>query len=346
MNEEKPIEGTAASGEQPSDQIQAAQTAERPAPSDDVAVRTSKLTKAYNGTLALDSLDLTIRRGDVFGYIGPNGAGKTTTIRILAALLWPTSGAAEIEGVDVVKNPRRIKELVGYMPDAFGVYDNMTLLEYLDFFAAAYRIPRVKRKQVIGDVLTLTDLFPKRHDQVSAFSRGMKQRACLAKTLLHDPKVLILDEPASGLDPRARIEFRELLRELQKMGKTILVSSHILTELSTICNTVGIIEKGKLVASGEVSKILASVRTHREFTLTLLDRNDVDRTVIFFEKQRGVQKVEPVAMDLRISLEATEVEIAELLEALMAERIRFTGFREERVDLETAFMTLTRGELG
>ena len=189
----------------------------------EIAVRIRGLTKAYSGTIALDNLDLEIRRGDIFGYIGPNGAGKTTTIRILAALLWPTSGSAEIEGVDVIKNPRSIKELVGYMPDSFGVYDNMTLHEYLDFFGAAYRIKSAKRKNVIRDVLALTDLDSKRDDQISAFSRGMKQRACLAKTLLHDPKVLILDEPASGLDPRARIEFRELLRELQNMGKIHIV---------------------------------------------------------------------------------------------------------------------------
>ena len=311
----------------------------------EIAVRTRGLTKAYNGTMALDNLDLDIRRGDIFGYIGPNGAGKTTTIRILAALLWPTSGSAEIEGVDVIKNPRSIKELVGYMPDAFGVYDNMTLHEYLDFFGAAYRIKSARRKNVIRDVLALTDLESKRDDQISAFSRGMKQRACLAKTLLHDPKVLILDEPASGLDPRARIEFRELLRELQNMGKTILVSSHILTELSTICNTVGIIEKGKLVAAGDVSEILSSLRTHRQFNITLLEIADSTRAVSLIEKQPGVQKVEATGPELSIALDATEKEIATLLEKLVSENIRITEFREEMVDLETAFMTLTKGEL-
>jgi ABC-2 type transport system ATP-binding protein len=245
----------------------------------------------------------------------------------------------------VSKYPRKIKELVGYMPDSFGVYDNMSLQEYLDFFGAAYRIPRKKRRQVIDDVLALTDLGSKRNDQVSTFSRGMKQRACLAKTLLHDPKVLILDEPASGLDPRARVEFRELLRELQKMGKTILVSSHILTELSTICTSVGMIEKGKLIASGSVQAILASLRSHREFILGLLNPGDRDRAMTWLGKQPGVKEVKEAGGTLRISIEATQPEIATLLEGLVAEKIRVTEFREELVDLETAFMTLTRGDL-
>lgn len=310
-----------------------------------VAVKIRGLTKVYGGKVALDHLDLDIHRGDIFGYIGPNGAGKTTTIRILSALLWPSSGKAWVEGVDVVQNPFRIKELVGYMPDAFGVYDNMTLYEYLDFFGAAYRIPRARRKQVIEDVLELTDLGPKRKDQVSAFSRGMKQRACLAKTLLHDPRVLILDEPASGLDPRARIEFRELLKELQRMGKTIIVSSHILTELSTICNTVGIIETGNLVASGNVQQILASLRTSREFTIKLLDAADGERAVALVENIKGVTSVETLGASLRVTIDATEPEIAQMARSLHEAGISFTEMREEQVDLETAFMTLTQGRL-
>ncbi len=318
---------------------------EASAPERNVAVKIRGLTKNYGNHLALDKLDLDIHQGDIFGYIGPNGAGKTTTIRILAALLWPSSGSAQVEGVDVVKNPFRIKELVGYMPDAFGVYDNMTLHEYLDFFGAAYRIPRKKRRQVIEDVLELTDLGPKRQDQVSAFSRGMKQRACLAKTLLHDPKVLILDEPASGLDPRARIEFRELLKELQRMGKTIIVSSHILTELSTICNTVGIIETGNLVAAGDVESILASLRTSREFTIKLLDKASIDQAEEIIEKCKGVKSVEKLGGSLRVMIDATEPEIADMVRALNEAKVAFTEFREEQVDLETAFMTLTQGRL-
>ena len=238
-----------------------------------------------------------------------------------------------------------MKELVGYMPDSFGVYDNMTLGEYLDFFAAAHRIRRKDRRRVIPDVLALTDLTDKKDDQVSAFSKGMKQRACLAKTLLHDPKVLILDEPAAGLDPRARIEFRELLRELKRMGKTILVSSHILAELSAVCDTVGIIEQGKLVASGPVETILRSLRSHREFTLKLLHAHDAARAQELLQSQSCVASVEEVGGALRLEIEATEKEISGLVEALGSTGIAFTEFREEVVDLETAFMTLTQGKL-
>ncbi len=337
-----PSEESRTAGDEPQSPEAPSADAEEARP---VIIRTKNLTKAYDGKLALQALNLEIRQGDIFGYIGPNGAGKTTTLRILAALLWPSKGTAEIAGADVLKEPRRIKELVGFMPDAFGVYENMTLYEYLDFFGAAYRIPRSRRRKVIDDVLDLTDLGSKRDDQVSAFSRGMKQRACLAKTLLHNPRVLILDEPASGLDPRARIEFRELLKELQRMEKTILVSSHILTELSSICNTVGIIEAGKLVTAGAVQDILKSLKTNREFHLELLNPSDSDRAKVLLEKQGMIQSVELVGASIRFSLQATEPEIAGLLETLVREGIRITSFREEQVDLETAFMTLTKGEL-
>lgn len=317
-----------------------AETASPPA-----AIRMRGLTKSYDGKLALDGLDLCIREGEIFGYIGPNGAGKTTTLRILAALLLPTRGGAELGGVDVVRKPRQVKEIVGYMPDAFGVYDNMTLEEYLGFFASAYRIPRARRKRVIDDVLALTDLEPKRADQVSAFSRGMKQRACLAKTLLHDPKVLLLDEPASGLDPRARIEFREILKELKRMGKTILVSSHILADLALVCDSVGIIEAGKLVVAGAVKEILKGLRPHREFSLTLLDPDDCARVRGLLEARANVRKVEADGAGLRVSLVATDAEVADLVDRLVAERARLTGFHEESVDLEEAFMALTKGKL-
>ncbi len=312
---------------------------------DDLAVETIGLSKSYDEHLALDALDLRIVTGDIFGYIGPNGAGKTTTIRILAALLTPTRGKALIHGINVVEHPLEIKKIVGYMPDAFGVYDNMTLGEYLDFFAAAYYIPRDRRPKVIDDVLDLTDLGPKRDDLVNTFSRGMKQRACLAKTLLHNPRVLILDEPASGLDPRARIELRELLKELQKMGKTVVVSSHILTELSTICNTVGIIEAGKLVTSGEVREILGTLRANRVFSIDLLESVDAERASRVLLKESVVTEVERDGPSLRVTLDASEEETADLVDVLVAERIRFVNFSEEEIDLETAFMALTKGKL-
>ncbi len=218
------------------------------------------LRKEYKDLVAIKDLSLTLDAGDIFGFIGPNGAGKTTTIKILATLLTPTSGVAYVDGVDVVKNPEAVRSVVGYMPDFFGVYDDIKVWEYLDFFAAAYRIPRDKRPKIIDDVLTLTDLNVKKDAYVESLSRGMKQRLCLAKTLVHDPKVLLLDEPASGLDPRARIEIRELLKALKEMGKTIIVSSHILPELADFCNKIGIIEKGVLLESGDVTQIVRRLK--------------------------------------------------------------------------------------
>jgi ABC-2 type transport system ATP-binding protein len=219
-------------------------------------IQIKDLTKTYRDLTAVRGLNLTIEKGDVFGFIGPNGAGKTTTIKVLATLLEPTTGAAYVDGVDVVRNPLEVRRLIGYMPDFFGVYDDVKVWEYLDFFAAAYKIPVNKRKGIIDDVLELTDLTGKREAYVESLSRGMKQRLCLSKTLVHDPKVLLLDEPASGLDPRARIEFRALLKELQAMGKTIFVSSHILPELADFCNVVGIMERGQLIVSGRVNDIV------------------------------------------------------------------------------------------
>ena len=316
-----------------------------PPPLRRLQVKTDGLTRSYGGKLALNNLNLSIAEGEIFGFIGPNGAGKTTTIRILAGLLLPTRGKAEVDGFDVTRDSRKVKEVVGYMPDSFGVYDNMTLLEYLDFFGAAFKIPRPKRKSVIRDVLELTDLTAKREDQVSTFSRGMKQRACLAKTLLHDPKVLLLDEPASGLDPRARIELRELLKELQRMGKTIIVSSHILTELATFCNTVGIIEAGNLVAAGPVEEILKSVRSSRRFVVELLEAADAQRAAALLPQSHGVAEVRAEGRTIRFQLDATELDVAGVVAGLSAERIRFTSFREELADLETAFLTLTKGDL-
>src|SRR5437763_10372395 len=214
------------------------------------------LRKDYRNITAVKDLSLRLEQGDIFGFIGPNGAGKTTTIKMLATLLRPTSGRALIDGIDVTREPDRVRGIIGYMPDFFGVYDDIKVWEYLDFFAAAYKIPRDRRPQIIDDVLELTDLAGKKEAYVEELSRGMKQRLCLAKTLVHDPKVLLLDEPASGLDPRARVEIKELLKELRRMGKTILISSHILPELADFCNKIGIIEQGELIVSGEVGEIM------------------------------------------------------------------------------------------
>jgi ABC-2 type transport system ATP-binding protein len=220
-------------------------------------IETVDLTKKYGDFVALDALDLTLAQGDLFGFIGPNGAGKTTTIRILSTLLSPTWGEAYVCGHSIYTHPREIRRAIGYMPDIFGVYDDMRVIEYLEFFAAAYRIDGPKRRQVAERSLELVDLVAKRDELVTSLSRGMTQRLGLARVLLHDPQVLLLDEPASGLDPRARIEMRNLLKRLQGMGKTILVSSHILPELADICNRVGIIEYGRLLACGNVQDLLA-----------------------------------------------------------------------------------------
>src|SRR5579872_3488826 len=243
-------------------------------------IQIRNLRKEYKDLVAVRNLSLDLDPGDIFGFIGPNGAGKTTTIKMLATLLMPTAGAAYVDGIDVVRNPEAVRSVVGYMPDFFGVYDDIKVWEYLDFFAAAYRIPRNRRPQLIDDVLTLTDLNVKKDSYVESLSRGMKQRLCLAKTLVHDPKVLLLDEPASGLDPRARIEIKELLKELKKMGKTIIVSSHILPELADFCNKIGIIEKGEMIVAGDVNEIIRQVRGHHTLEIRVLDETEHASTTL------------------------------------------------------------------
>src|SRR4051812_1679711 len=219
------------------------------------AVHTTGLTRTYGTMTALNSLDLTVMRGDLFGFIGSNGAGKTTTLRILATFLAPSSGTARVLGHDVVKDADAVRHVIGYMPDFFGVYKDMEVSEYLDFFGACYKIPTAQREKTVNDVLELVGLSEKRGAIIGALSRGMQQRLGLARVLIHDPKVLLLDEPASGLDPRARIEMMAILEELQRLGKTIIISSHILSELQTLCNRVAIIERGKLIYSGPVQGV-------------------------------------------------------------------------------------------
>ena len=232
-------------------------------------IRTQDLTKAYGELRAIDNLTLELNRGDVYGFIGPNGSGKTTTMRILATLLQPSWGEAYVCDYSIYTHPREIRRLIGYMPDAFGVYDDMKVIEYLEFFAAAYRIRGAKRRKVCDEVLALVDLGYKRDAFVTSLSRGMTQRLGLARVLLHDPQVLLLDEPASGLDPRARIEIRQLLKQLRRLGKTIMVSSHILPELADICNKIGIIERGKLLFDGDVEAAIRQVRQHLVYLVSV-----------------------------------------------------------------------------
>jgi ABC-2 type transport system ATP-binding protein len=237
-------------------------------------VETKDLSKRYTSLVALDHLNLNIPEGAVFGFIGPNGAGKTTTMRILTTLLTPSGGEAWVAGHAVSREPKMVRRLVGWMPDAFGVYDNMQCWEYLDFFAASYEVPAERRKRLVGELLEIVDLGHKYNENVMGLSRGMKQRLSLARAMVHDPKLLILDEPASGLDPRARIELRELLKELRSMGKTIMISSHILSELAEMCTHIGIIEAGKLLAAGEVDEIMHGLQPHRTIEIHVLHAAD------------------------------------------------------------------------
>ena len=300
------------------------------------------VTKVYKELTAVKNLNLKINQGDIFGFIGPNGAGKTSTIKMLATLLKPTQGYAMVGGYNVLTQADDVKRIMGYMPDNFGVYDDMRVWEYLDFFAAAYRIEKTKRKQIIDDVLALTDLTHKKTDMVDALSRGMKQRLCLAKTLVHDPQVLLLDEPASGLDPRARIELRELLKELRKMGKTILISSHILTELADFCNTIGIIEQGTLLYSGDIQSITDKLRGGRIVEVKVKDGFEQKAEEVFLANPT-IQKVEREGATLRVSLPLEGVDASIVTDIMVENGIKFSSVRELEIDLEDVFMQVTKG---
>ena len=305
------------------------------------------LTKKYNGLTAVDDLNLTIQEGEVFGFIGPNGAGKTTTMRILTTLLQPTDGKAWVAGHSVIDDPRAVRRAIGYMPDFFGVYDDMKVWEYLDFFAACYDIPPATRTGMIDDLLALVDLGHKKEEQVEALSRGMKQRLCLARTLAHDPQVLILDEPASGLDPRARIEIRELLRELKNMGKTIFFSSHILSEVADICTTIGIIEAGQLVASGDMAEMKKQLRAHRLIQVQVLGEITPLQEFLLRHPAVGIvndpSEVDIPANALRFDFAGDDETLSQLLTDIITSGIRVTTFSEETGDLEDVFMQVTKG---
>ncbi|MFP6767854.1 MAG: ABC transporter ATP-binding protein [Planctomycetaceae bacterium] len=296
----------------------------------------------YGAIHAVRGISLEIPQGEVYGFIGPNGAGKSTTIKVLATLLRNFTGTARVNGIDVAANPRAIREQIGYMPDFFGVYEDLNVREYLHFFAAAYRIPRNQRKTVVDNVLELTELTHKISDQVDSLSRGMKQRLALARVLLHDPQLLLLDEPASGLDPRARIEVRELLKALTEMGKTILISSHILHELAHLCTRVGIIEAGQMVAQGSLEDIYRQLQLMRIVHVRLID---ADETVL--EKIReieGVENAEQQVDRIAIRLRDNPAAVETLHESLCSLGVRIHMFQPEAMDMETAFMKLTEGK--
>ncbi len=330
-------------------------------------IRVRGLTRVFGGHRAVDDVSFDVEEGEIFGFLGPNGAGKTTTIRILATLSLPDAGTAHVLGHDVTLEPERVRDVMGFMPDAWGVYPGITVAEYLDFFAAAYGVARRDRPRVTGDVMQLTDLETLSSKLVETLSKGMKQRLCLAKTLIHDPRLLILDEPANGLDPRARIELRALLRELQRMGKTILISSHILTELSDLVTSVGIIERGRMLMSGSLETILrrleagearapagdeaseptaqapATEGALRRYTLrtteggraaaleALLARPDVSHA-----EGRGER-------ELAFAVRGEEEAVAPVVRALVQQGVPVLALREARTDLEQVFMAVTRG---
>ena len=297
--------------------------------------------KDYGTFTAVERLNLKINAGEMFGFIGPNGAGKSTTIRFLATLLKASRGEGIINGCSVTQQPMEVRHHVGYMPDNFGVYDGMKVWEFLDFFAVAYRIGRVRRKQVIGDVLELLDLAHKRDDYVNGLSRGMKQRLCLAKTLVHDPPVLILDEPASGLDPRARVEVKALLKELRRMGKTILISSHILTELADCCTSIGIIERGQLLMHGPISDVYRRIRSNRIVEVKFIDNMDVGLSIIRSSPHlRDIQVEDHRAL---LELETDDRGVADLLHQLIQNKVDIRSFGEKEPTLEDVFMLVTKG---
>jgi ABC-2 type transport system ATP-binding protein len=307
------------------------------------------LSKDYNGLTALKDLHLSIEEGSVFGFIGPNGAGKTTTMRILTTLLKPTGGRAWVAGHSVTKEPEKVRRTIGYMPDFFGVYEDMKVWEYLDFFAACYNIPVAQRSPMIDDLLALVDLQPKRHEFVESLSRGMKQRLCLARTLAHDPQVLILDEPASGLDPRARIEMRELLRELKRMGKTIFFSSHILSEVADICTSIGIIEAGELVAYGDMAEMRRRLRAHRLIQIRALGNLEPLQAYLLAHEQvhtiTGSNEADLPPDTLRFDFGGSDADLAALLRDLVRHDIPVIGLHEESGDLEDVFLHATKGIL-
>jgi ABC-2 type transport system ATP-binding protein len=304
-------------------------------------IETRDLTKQYGDLFAIKSLDINLVKGDVFGFIGPNGAGKTTTMRILATLLNPSWGEAYVCGYSIYTRPKDIRRVIGYMPDFFGVYDDMKVIEYLEFFAAAYRIKGPARRKICDEVLELVDLGYKREALVTSLSRGMTQRLGLARVLLHDPQVLLLDEPASGLDPRARIEIRGLLKELRNMGKTIMVSSHILPELADICNKIGIIERGELLVNEDVATVMKKVRLQPILNIRL--SGPPDGAVKLLQDHPSVESVDSHNGTLVVRLKPEITDYSDLPSLLISNGHRLTMFKEDEVNLETAFMALTKG---
>jgi len=306
-------------------------------------VRATGLVKRFDATVAVAGLDLEVEEGEIFGLVGPNGAGKTTTLRILATLLAPTSGDAEIAGISVRRNPNAVRRVLGFMPDVFGVYDDMKVWEYLDFFARCYGIPPARRKQMIADLLDLVDLGDRRDSYVQGLSRGMQQRLCLAHTLVHDPQVLLLDEPASGLDPRARVELRELLRELRSLGKTIVISSHILPELEELCTSVAIVDRGQVLAQGRVADIERRLRVGAVLRVRVLGEQPAREAArAHFAAQPDVASATLLEDGtIEIGYRGDDAATARLLAESVASGLPIVSFARAASDLEELFLQVT-----
>jgi ABC-2 type transport system ATP-binding protein len=313
------------------------------------AVRTNGLTHMYGNVAAVQDLNLEVAQGDLFGFIGSNGAGKTTTLRILATFLEPSAGSAHILGHNVVSDAQAVRHVIGYMPDFFGVYKDMEVSEYLDFFAACYRIPSGKREATVKDVLELVGLSEKKDSLIGALSRGMQQRLGLARVLIHDPKLLLLDEPASGLDPRARIEMMAILQELQRLGKTIIISSHILSELQTLCNRVAIIEKGRLIYAGPVqARYLTTldplVAGPQNLVVWARVAEQTEQAVQLLRTRPEFREITPVDSEIKVEFAGTESDQSLIAEVLVKGGFKLIELRTDEPGLEEVFMRVTRGE--
>jgi ABC-2 type transport system ATP-binding protein len=307
-------------------------------------IAVEELTKIYGTRPALDHVTFEVPQREIFGFVGPNGAGKTTTLRILAALLEPTAGKAYIDGSDVTKDRERVHNRIGYMPDFFGVYDQLTLGEYLDFYAACYRQPKSRRRKIVDDLLALVGMTERKNQQVDTLSRGLKQRACLARALVHDPAVLLLDEPASGLDPRARVEMREILKELQVMGKTIIISSHILPELTDLCSMIGIIDRGRMRATGPVKDVITRLSTGRRLRISVVEEKDAALDIL--QRLAAIREIESVNGMIEAQYDGNDQTAAGILTALTAAGIKVSSFSQVEGGLEDAFLKATSEDVG
>lgn len=308
------------------------------------------LTKQYGKFVAVDHLSFHIEKGEIFGFVGPNGAGKTTTMRIICGLLKATSGSVTVDGVDAIRQPEDIKRKVGYVPDFFGVYDNLKVMEYMEFYGSMYGLDRKETDDLSQGLLELVNLSDKKEEFVDTLSRGMKQRLCVARALIHNPDLLVLDEPNSGLDPRARFEMKEVLKNLGSMGKTILISSHILSELSEMCTSIGIMEHGKLVTSGKVDDVMAASKGTQPIHVKVVyaDRKvgqtGKERLNILLKEQPFVEKVSFTEEEVLIGFKGDDYEAAKLLKYLLDNQVMVSRFYQEKENLESLFLEITGGE--